>query len=356
MSAIARLWHGRGVGAGVARALLSPASALFGVLVGLRNRRFDRGTGVASVALPVLSVGNLTVGGTGKTPLAAWFTQALQRAGARPAVVLRGYGDDEWRVHRLLSPGVPVVTDPDRVRGIEAARAQQADCVVLDDGFQHRRAARVADVVLLAADHWDGAARLLPAGPFREPLSALRRASVVVVTVKAVTAEQVDAACAAIRAAAPEVPLAVVRLVPDRLHVVDAGAPLADVGSATHAIGWLSGRSVLAISAIANPAPFESALRAAGAQVEGRRFADHHDFSEAEVADLVGAAPPDGVAVCTLKDAVKLAPRWPRAAVPLLYVSQTIVVQHGAEALDGAVQRVLSAREAANRTTRPTAG
>lgn len=356
MSAVERLWHGRSAGVRAARALLTPASMVFGAVVGVRNRRFDRGDGVCDVVVPVLSVGNLTVGGTGKTPMAAWFTQALQRAGARPAVVLRGYGDDEWRVHALLSPSAPVVTDSDRVRGILLARTQGADCVVLDDGFQHRRAARVADVVLLSADSWDGAARLLPAGPFREPLTALRRATVVAVTVKAATAPQVEAACAAIRAVAPGVPLAVVRIASDRLHVVDAGAPLGDLGTSTHALAWLSGRSVLAISAIANPAPFEAGLRAIGARVEGRRYADHHEFSAAEVAALVSAVPPSGVAVCTLKDAVKLAPRWPRAAVPLLYVSQTIVVQFGAEALDGAVQRALAAREAAEGITRPTAG
>jgi tetraacyldisaccharide 4'-kinase len=356
MSGVERLWHDGGAGARTARALLAPASMLFGAVVGVRNRRFDRGEGVHDVAVPVLSVGNLTVGGTGKTPMAAWFTQSLQRAGARPAVVLRGYGDDEWRVHTLLSPGAPVVTDQDRVRGITVAHTQGADCVVLDDGFQHRRAARVVDVVLFSADSWDGEARLLPTGPFREPLTSLRRATVVVVTVKAATAQQVDQTCAAVRAVAPAVPVAVVRLASDRLHVVDPGAPMDAVGGVTHPVRWLADRSVLAISAIANAAPFEAGLRATGAQVEGRRFADHYDFTASDVAALVSAVPPSGVAVCTLKDAVKLAPRWPRAAVPLLYVSQTIVVHHGAEALDGAVQRVLSAREAAERITRPTAG
>lgn len=356
MTAVERLWHGRGLGAIAARALLFPASALFGAVVGMRNRRFDGGHGVEPVALPALSVGNLTVGGTGKTPMAAWFTQALRRAGARPAVVLRGYGDDEWRVHALLSPEAPVVTDRDRVRGILLARTHNADCVVLDDGFQHRRAARVADVVLLSADTWDGAVRLLPTGPFREPLVALRRATVVVVTVKTATEQQVAATRAAIRAVAPDVLQAVVGLVPDRLQAVEAGEQLDAVGPSSHALAWLSGRAVLAISAIANPAPFEAGLRAAGAQVDGRRFADHHEFSSDEVAALVSAVPPSGVAVCTLKDAVKLAPRWPRATVPLMYVSQTIVVHHGAEALDGAVQRVLSARHAAGRVTRPTAG
>jgi len=356
MSLVERIWHGDGLGAVAARALLTPAAALFSAVVRVRNGRFDRGIGVAPVSLPVLSVGNLTVGGTGKTPLAAWCTQALQQAGARPAVVLRGYGDDEWRVHALLSPDAPVVTDRDRVRGVDRARAEGADCVVLDDGFQHRRAWRDADVVLVSADAWDGSVRLLPAGPFREPLAALRRATVVVVTAKAASRAQVEAMCAAVRDAAPAVPLAVVGLVPDRLHQVQAGEVMQRTGGRSAPIGWLSGRSVLAVTAIARPEPFEAALRTAGAVVVRRRFADHHDYAAADVAALVAAVPPSGVAVCTLKDAVKLAPLWPRAAVPLWYVSQTIVVHHGAEALAGAVQRILAAREASLRTTRPTAG
>lgn len=356
MSFVERIWYGGGGAASLARALLTPAAAAFGAVVRMRNGRFDRGMGVETVALPVLSIGNLTVGGTGKTPLAAWCTQALQAAGARPAVVLRGYGDDEWRVHALLSPGAPVVTDADRVRGIAAARAQGADCVVLDDGFQHRRARRDADVVLVAADTWDDAVRLLPAGPFREPLDALRRATAIVVTVKAASQERVEAACAAVRRAAPAVPLAVVGLVADRLHEVAVGDAMQRGHGAGEPMAWLSGRSLLAITGIAQPAAFEASLRSVGATVEGRRFADHHDYSAADVAALVGAVPASGVAVCTLKDAVKLAPLWPRATVPLWYVSQTIVVHHGAEALDGAVQRILAAREAASRITRPTAG
>jgi tetraacyldisaccharide 4'-kinase len=347
------------------RLALAPASALFGAVVSMRNRRFDRGAGVLETALPALSVGNLSVGGTGKTPVAAWCVQRLRAAGAQPAVVLRGYGDDEWRVHSLLSPGSPVVTDPDRVRGVEAAAEQGADCVVLDDGFQHRRAARTADLVLLSADAWDGHVRLLPAGPWREPLAALRRASVVVITVKTATEAQVRAVEAAVSSAAPSVPIAVLGLVPEALHRVPAAAPshasspvAADgaVDDARQSLDALAGRPVLAVSGIGNPAAFEAALTARGARVTSRRFRDHHAFTRDEVADLAAAVPASGVAVCTLKDAVKLGPLWPRVAPTLWYVSQTIVVRSGAAALDAAVQRVLVARTAPDRTTRPTAG
>jgi tetraacyldisaccharide 4'-kinase len=230
--------------------------------------------------------------------------------------------------------------------------------VVLDDAFQHRRAARVADVVLVSADAWTGATRLLPAGPFREPLRALRRASVVVITVKQASTAQVAAVEEAVRAVAPAVPRAVIALVADRLHQLPVEGSAVDVGvpSATRPLDSLAGRAVLAVSAIGDPAPFEAALVNAGAQVRGRRFADHHAFTAAEAEALARDVPAGALAVCTLKDAVKLAPLWPRLAPPLWYVSQAIVVRRGAEALDGAVGRVLAAREAPSRTTRPTAG
>ncbi len=176
------IWESSAPDARVARALLSPFGWGYGAAVALRNLAYDRGWYDAhELALPAIAIGNLTVGGTGKTPIAAWFATALRARGARPAIVLRGYGGDEVLVHRRLNPGIPVVADADRVRGVSTARAEGATVVVLDDGFQHRRARRDADVVLLSADR-AGPFRYLPAGPWREPLQSLRRASAIVVT------------------------------------------------------------------------------------------------------------------------------------------------------------------------------
>ena len=172
------------MGARAVRSALLPASWVFGAIVARRNARFDAAT-LRRAALPSLSVGNLTVGGTGKTPVAAWCVEQLRARGARPAIVMRGVGDDEWRVHGLLNPGTPVIVSADRSDGVFTARARGADCVVLDDAFQHRQAARVADVVLVSADGFSGRAHLLPAGLYREPLTALRRAQAVLVTDKA---------------------------------------------------------------------------------------------------------------------------------------------------------------------------
>jgi tetraacyldisaccharide 4'-kinase len=354
VSWVESVWHGRGAAAVVARAALAPLSAVYGTVIAARNARYDRGLGVRAVACPALSVGNLTVGGTGKTPVAAWFARALQAGGGRPALVMRGYGDDEWRVHALLSPTVPVVRDADRVRGIASAAAAGADCIVLDDAFQHRRARRVVDVVLVAADGWTGDVRLLPSGPYREPLASLRRADLVVITVKSATTAAIDAVRTAVRAAVgPERPVAVMALEADALRQV---TPTLDAAASAPLARLAAGHPVLAISAIGDPAAFERSLTAAGATILPRRFRDHHAFSASDANALARAVPAGGVAVCTLKDAVKLAPLWPHAAQPLWYLSQTPVVRDGADALAGAVQQVLAARNAASPTTRSTAG
>ncbi|MEO7362201.1 MAG: tetraacyldisaccharide 4'-kinase [Gemmatimonadaceae bacterium] len=362
------VWESTSTGARWARATLAPASALFAKIVQSRNARFDAAiiNGSAQVrnpVLPALSVGNLTVGGTGKTPIAAWCARELRKRGNKPAIVLRGYGDDEWRVHSLLNPGIPVVVAKDRLMGVAKASESGANCVVLDDAFQHRRAARLADIVLMSADRWTGECRLLPSGPFREPLSALRRATTVVITVKAANAGQVDRLERAILQAAPEAAISVVRLALGTLHLatmlptpdaagVMKGRKAEPAGMLDRPVEWLSGRNVMVVSAIGDPGSFLSQIEEAGALVTHKRFDDHHAFSAADAAAIArGAQHTDGV-ICTLKDAVKLGPIWPRVAPPLWYVSQQVVVERGASALDRALARiqVSSSRVSVRRT------
>lgn len=343
------VWYGADAGAATLRMALAPLAGAFGAVVARRNGRYDLATArgmLASVAVPAMSIGNLTVGGTGKTPVASWFASRLRSRGATPALVLRGYGDDEWRVHAMLTPEIAVIRNPDRVAGLGEARARGADCAVLDDGFQHRRARRVSDVVLVGADRFDPSVRLLPAGPYREPLASLRRATAVLVTAKAVSGGQVERTVAAVRTAAPDVPIAVARLVPDTVHAV-GGA------EAVSATTWLTGRAVVLASAIADPTAFASQVVSGGARVvQHFRFPDHHAFSARDAEALVQAGRATGGVVCTLKDAVKLGPLWPRVGPPLWYVSQTVVVDRGAEVLERECDRVLAARM----TAAPTAG
>ncbi len=328
------VWYGDRPASRMARAVLAPLSSVFGTIV----RRLDAAYAAAPPApgpIPAISIGNLTVGGTGKTPVSAWFARRFVEAGASPAIVMRGYGEDEILVHRLLNPDVPVYGNSDRAAGVRSAALRGADMAILDDAFQHRRAARVQDVVLLSADRWTGDVRLLPAGPFREPMRALRRASVVVLTVKAASDDQVRAATGAIRSATDST-VVTVDLVP---------ASLVHVGSQEREaiVDWW-GRRVLAVSGIGDPAAYLSQLTHLGLRPQPMTFPDHHRFDDASVQRVLSAATDVEAVVCTLKDAVKLGPQWPSSAVPLWYLSQSVVPRDGADALDAVVQSVLAAR------------
>jgi len=150
---VERIWEGNGVPERVARAVLFPFEELYRGVVAVRGQLYDRELlGSIHSSIPVISVGNLTVGGTGKTPVANWIAGTLREHGAKPAIVLRGYGIDEILVHRELTPGLPVIAAKDRAEGIGRAAAAGATVVVLDDAFQHRRAARDADIVIVSAD------------------------------------------------------------------------------------------------------------------------------------------------------------------------------------------------------------
>ncbi|MDB4907971.1 MAG: Tetraacyldisaccharide 4-kinase [Gemmatimonadetes bacterium] len=337
MSTIREIWFGHGAGARAARAALTPFAWAYEGAVRARGALFDAGVlRTHTGAIPAISIGNLTVGGTGKTPVAAWIAQSLQAGGARPAIVLRGYGDDEPLVHARLNPGIPVIAQADRVAGMAAALARGADVAVLDDAFQHRRAARTVDVVLVSADEDVSDPRLLPAGPWREPPASLARASLVVVTRKAVGQAIVNGVIEQLRQWAPRVPVAVVSIAPHELVNVASG-------EATAIADW-AGHQVRVVSAIGNPDAFARQLAAAGlllAQVEA--FPDHHAYVAADVARLASGAAGAPV-VTTLKDAVKLGPIWPRAGTGLWYVSQRLVVERGGTELDQVLLKVLSAR------------
>ena len=334
-----RLWYSDDAVSVIARAALAPAAFVYGGAMTLRSRLYDAGVFRSHpTAIPAISVGNLSVGGTGKTPVAAWIASWLRDRGAHPAIVLRGYGDDEPLVHRQLNPDVPVVTAPDRVAGAARAQGLGADVAVLDDAFQHRAARRVLDVVLVSADAWPLRWRLLPAGPMREPLSALRRASLVMVTRKAAAADVADRIVRSLVAATPGVPFAAVELATESVR---------NAAGEERPLATLAGRAVLAIASIAGPRDFAAQLSLAGALPTLAAFADHHDFSEADVSRLARAAVAPGLAVCTLKDHVKLSPLWPRGAPPLWYVTQRVRVEMGQAAVDAALNAVLRALSAA---------
>lgn len=327
------LWYGHGTVARFIRAAVSPLSWLYRTGVGTRNLLYDRGAFRAiGATIPVVSVGNISVGGTGKTPFSAYLVRELVAGGHKPAVVMRGYGEDEPHVHRRLNPGVPVITGADRVSGIRAAAAAGADVAILDDGFQHRRAARDLDIVLVSAERWRDDQRLLPAGPLREPPASLARAGLVVVTRKSATDADARAVQSGIRAARGDVNIAIAALEPSAL--------VAASGGDTISLDVLRGETVLAVAGIGDPSSYFEQLRQLGARVTEFRFRDHHEYTASDAARICAGYPGHKYVVSTEKDAVKLGSVWPANGPPLWYLSQAVRITEGSSLVAAALAKL----------------
>jgi tetraacyldisaccharide 4'-kinase len=327
--AVQRLWEGEaGLTGRVLGALLTPAE--LGYRAVMRARNVAYGSGVAgsnSPPVPAISVGNITVGGTGKTPMVRWLVKQLLRRGWTPGILHGGYGDDEPALHRLWFPDLPVVAEKDRLRGAGRAMQQGADVLVLDDAFQHRRLRRDVDIVLVAAETWTRHARLLPRGPYREPPRSLRRADVVVVTRRTASAEQ-----------AVRVEVEVARI---------SGRRTARV--LLRPSGWLrpdgSPREgnprgpAIGVAGIGRPDDFFDQAEEWGADlVDAIAFPDHHAYSAAEASELERLA--DGApVVMTAKDAVKLAPLMKGSDLWIL--EQAVAFESGRSWVLRAVEEVL---------------
>ena len=334
MRLIERVWSGDSRADKIIRTALSPLELLYRAGVALRGSLYD--TGLARVQpspIPTISVGNLTVGGTGKTPVAAWVASRLKSLGESPAIVLRGYGGDEPLVHSRINSDVPVIVSVDRVAGIAEAKAKGATVAVLDDAFQHRRAARDVDLVLISADDWQEERRVIPAGPYREPFSALSRASAVIITRKTADDSRVQSVERTVKSRFPGLPVVVASLSPAAIVLArspDERAP----------IGQLAGKRVCAIAAVGNPDAFFQQLERAGAHVTRQAYPDHHPFSNRDVATIAAASKSADYVVCTLKDAVKLEPLWPADGRPLWYVSLAVAIESGKPVIEQLLARL----------------
>lgn len=274
--------------------LLAPAEPTFRLAVAARNRWYDRRP-PDRAPIPVVSVGNLTVGGTGKTPVIRWLWDWFARRGSRAAVVTRGYGEDEVALYRRWFGQDAVLAGSDRVAGIGAAWRDGYHLALLDDGFQHRRAQRAVDILLVAAeDPWR--VRMLPSGPYREPLSAARRATHILVTRRTSEPSAADAWVARLSRIAPDVSSSRLELRMGGWRNL-AGFPVEPpVGD------------VLAVCSIARPEAFAAGLRelVPDSDVRLAAFPDHHRFGRRDIAALSRRRHGRTV-VCTGKDASKLA-------------------------------------------------
>lgn len=333
--------------------LTRPASWVYAREVGKRAARFDTGKGVVRIDRPVFSVGNLSVGGTGKTPVVGWMIEHLRSMGCDPAVAMRGYRSrgglsDEARLHAERFDDLPVVAQPHRLEGLielfASERGERVDSVVLDDGFQHRRIARDLDLVLIDASRDPFSDELLPAGWLREPAEALSRATHVAIThaesVDDDTIASIDECVELLMGRRAE---AVLRHAWTRLEVTEPSGQ-----ERTEPVSWLAGRVVVAACAIGNPGPFLKAVgQATGQEVAGRVYRDHHALGAREVRDLGESVRRRGAQalVVTQKDWTKLAQvpaaQWPCPVVrPVLEVEFVRGESVLREAIGAAIERV----------------
>ncbi len=273
---------------------LAPGELAFRAAVAVRNRWYDRKRPPVP-PIPVVSVGNLTVGGTGKTPVVRWLGDWFRRRGVRTAVVVRGYGRDEVALYRRWFGDEAVLVGADRRAGVRAAGRGGYHLALLDDGYQHRRLARALDILLIAAeDPWR--TRLLPRGRYREPLSAAGRATLIFLTRRTAGPGAVKIWRERLARAAPGVPV---------LNLEMTMGDWSDLaGSPANAP---SGEDVLAVCSIGRPRAFAAGLEALlpGARIELVAHPDHHEYTAGDVAALL-ARRAGRTIVCTDKDAVKL--------------------------------------------------
>jgi len=274
----------------------------------MRLRRWAYHRGVlrsASAGVPVISVGNLTMGGTGKTPMVAWVVQRLKEAGRTPAILIRGYKavagrSDEAELLKSLT-GVEVVVNPDRIAGAATAVAGGADVLVMDDGFQHMRLRRDLNIVLIDATRPFGGGSCLPCGRLREGFSALRDADSIVLTrsdrVEEVAMQSLRSRLGKL---APKASLHTARHRPTRWI---------DETGAEHSPDALAGRKVLAFCGIGNPGAFRATVEELGADCAGfRDLGDHVAYDAGRLAAICQSADDVGadLLVTTEKDYVKL--------------------------------------------------
>ncbi len=262
---------------------------------------------------PVICVGNITTGGTGKTPAVAAVASMLKELGAKPAIVSRGYrggesGNDEMRVLEELCPGVPHFQDANRVAGAEQAIAAGASVIVLDDGFSHLRLIRDLDVLLIDALNPFGYGRMLPRGLMREPLSSLRRAGAIVISrADVATAERLREIEDVVRCYGYIGPV---------LHGAHVPVKLVNLATSEEVPPEaLKGKTVVPFCGIGNPRGFERTLEALGASLSKMgtlALKDHASLDAREITrqiePFLRTAHEQGAqwAVCTQKDAVKL--------------------------------------------------
>lgn len=340
--------------------MLRPLGWAWAALARLRNRLYDqRLLRTLDPPMPVVSVGNLTLGGTGKTPWVSYLLEALARPDRALGVLTRGYGDshDEAKLLAAHHPEIPIAIDPDRIRGARELARRGVTLAIADDAFQHRRLGRVVDLLLIDAHRPFGNGRVLPAGMLREPIDSMKRATLIVLTrIGESTDEERALLERRIGECLPQERVFRSGLVADTWWELERAAESSDIsqlkplvsGAVSNAgvatndnlsrapvaslaprpVSRVAGGAVIMVCAIGHPASFERTLRSAGLELrDAIVHRDHHRFSARDLEEVAESARRLGARwiACTEKDLYNLPRDW-RPPIPLLVPRMRVTV------------------------------
>ncbi|MCF6149266.1 MAG: tetraacyldisaccharide 4'-kinase [Candidatus Kuenenia sp.] len=337
------------------RQILNLLSKIYGFSMKTRIFFYTKGIFKKNrLPVPVISVGNITTGGTGKTPVVEYLTKYVEKKGKRVVVISRGYAskiqqeketatnemcNDEYLLFKENIPGIVNILGKDRVKsGWEAINRHRAEYLLLDDGFQHLRLTRDLNIVLIDALEPFGYEHVLPRGFLREPLEGLRRADIFLLTHTDQISDEKK------------------QVIIHRLHNIARNIPIiesihksvcleSESTEKSFNVTWLKGKKIFAFCAIGNPLSFRKSLQSLGAVLLGfREFSDHHAYTPSEVKILNEEAKcvaPDAFVV-TQKDRVKLGKTTHGWAFPLLTLKMEICITKGNEILDTKLNKIMN--------------
>ncbi len=329
------LWTERSWSAFLARAAMLPLAMLYRSIMTARASAYALGIlPTHRSPLPTVAVGNLTVGGSGKTPVAGWIAKQYARRGIRPAILLRGYGGDEGLVHRRTVPEAVVIEHPNRSRSACEAARLGAQVAVLDDAFQRLSVSRDLNLALVSAESAFSVRWSFPAGPWRESQAALRRADIVIVTRKSVSRAAVSALVPELRRFAPGAPIVTAKLAIGRFEGLRSGTMVHPAS--------LRDAHIVASAGVADPDTFAAQLRRYARSVTLLRWRNHQRYRKSHVRRLLLAGQSGDYVVVTEKDAVKLRSVWPRTAPEPLVAQLEVLIETNASVLHAALAAIPS--------------